>query len=49
MKERLSEDVIAMRAAKELKSGDCCNLGIGTPNLCAAYLPENVFFQTDLV
>jgi len=47
VKERLSEDVIAMRAAKELKSGDCCNLGIGTPNLCAAYLPENVFFQTE--
>ena len=47
MKERLSEDVIAMRAAKELKPGDCCNLGIGTPNLCAAYLPKNVFFETE--
>ena len=43
--ERLSEDVIAMRAAKELKSGDCCNLGIGIPNLCATYVNEGVFFD----
>jgi len=47
MKERLSEDVIAMRAAKEIKSGECCNLGVGTPNLCAAYVPEDVFFETE--
>jgi len=47
MKERLSDEVIAMRAARELKPGDCCNLGVGTPNLCAAYVPENVFFETE--
>jgi 3-oxoacid CoA-transferase B subunit len=47
MKERLSEDVIAMRAAKELKAGDCCNLGIGVPNLCAMYVPEGVFFEAE--
>ena len=45
--ERLSEDVIAMRAAKELKPGDCCNLGIGIPNLCATYVTEGVFFEAE--
>jgi acetate CoA/acetoacetate CoA-transferase beta subunit len=47
MKERLDREVIAMRAAKELKEGDCVNLGIGIPNLCAHYIPEGVLFQTE--
>jgi acyl CoA:acetate/3-ketoacid CoA transferase beta subunit len=38
MKERLEEEVVAMRAAKELKSGDCCNLGLGLPQMCAMYV-----------
>ena len=46
MKERLSEDVIAMRAAKELKPGDCCNLGVGLPQLCAMYVPKGVRFES---
>jgi len=47
MKERLGEDVIAMRAAKELKSGDCCNLGLGLPQLLAMYVPDGVRFQAE--
>jgi acetate CoA/acetoacetate CoA-transferase beta subunit len=47
MKERLDEDVIAMRAAKELKPGDCCNLGLGLPQLCAMYVPDGVRFETE--
>ena len=47
MKERLSEEVIAMRAVKELKLGDYCNLGLGTPQLCASYIPEGVRVQTE--
>jgi len=47
MKERLAEDVVAMRAAKELKSGDCCNLGLGMPQLLAMCVPEGVRFQTE--
>ena len=47
MKNRLDREVIAMRAAKELKDGDCVNLGIGIPNLCALHLPEGVRFQTE--
>lgn len=37
MKER-----IACRIAKELKSGDVVNLGIGLPVKVAYFLPENV-------
>jgi 3-oxoacid CoA-transferase B subunit len=47
MKERLSEEVIAMRAAKELKGVDYCNLGIGIPQFCASYVPEGVLVQTE--
>ena len=45
MKERLSEEAIAMRAAKELKPGDYCNLGGGIPLLCGAYVREGITFQ----
>ena len=47
MKERLDEEVIAMRAAKELKSGDCCNLGLGMPVLLAMCVPDGVKFQAE--
>jgi len=47
MKQRLSEDVISMRAAKEIKEGDYCNLGLGIPQLCAIYVPETVKVQTE--
>ena len=47
MKQRLDRETIAMRAAKELKDGDCANLGIGIPNLCALYIPEGVLFETE--
>jgi len=47
MKQRLEREVIAMRAAKELKDGDCVNLGFGLPTLCALYVPEGIRFQTE--
>jgi len=47
MKERLSEEVMAMRAAKELEAGDSCNLGLGTPQLCALYIPEGIQVQAE--
>lgn len=47
MKQRLDRDVIGMRAAKELKDGDCVNLGFGIPTLCALYVPEGIRFQTE--
>jgi len=40
-KEQIRE-VIARRAAKELKDGDVVNLGIGLPTLIPNYLPEKV-------
>lgn len=40
MKERLSEETIALRAAKEFQDGECVNLGFGIPNLCALFVPE---------
>ncbi|TFV36292.1 CoA transferase subunit B [Bradyrhizobium frederickii] len=41
--------VIARRVAKELKSGDLVNLGIGIPTLVANYVPAElkVFFQSE--
>lgn len=47
MKPRLEREVIAMRAAKELKDGDYVNLGIGIPNLCALHIPEGVIFHSE--
>lgn len=41
MKERLSDEVMAMRAAKEFQDGDCVNLGYGIPNLCAGLVPPD--------
>lgn len=47
MKERLTDELMAMRAARELSSGDYCNLGIGVPLLCVSYIPEGVMVQSE--
>lgn len=47
MKDRLTDELMAMRVAKELVPGDCCNLGIGLPLLCASYAPEGVMMQSE--
>ena len=47
MKDRLTDELMAMRIAKELVPGDCCNLGIGLPLLCASYAPEGVMMQSE--
>ncbi len=45
MKERLDEIVMAMRAARELKPGDYCNLGLGMPQMCASNVPDGVYMS----
>ncbi len=47
MNDRLTDELIAMRVAKELSPGDYCNLGIGIPLLCASYVPEGVIIQSE--
>jgi 3-oxoacid CoA-transferase subunit B len=47
MKDRLTDELTAMRAAKELAPGDYCNLGIGVPLLCVSYIPEGVMVQSE--
>jgi 3-oxoacid CoA-transferase subunit B len=47
MKDRLTSELIAMRVAKELSPGDYCNIGIGIPLLCTAYIPEGVIIQSE--
>jgi 3-oxoacid CoA-transferase subunit B len=47
MKERLTDELMAMRAAKELAPGDYCNLGIGVPLLCVSHIPEGVMVQSE--
>ena len=42
----LDRETVAMRAAKELRDGDCVNLGLGIPQLCSLYIPEGVIFQS---
>jgi 3-oxoacid CoA-transferase len=42
------KELIAMRAAKELKDGDIVNLGIGIPTLVSKYIEsKNVFLHTE--
>jgi acetate CoA/acetoacetate CoA-transferase beta subunit len=43
------QTIIARRVAKELRSGDLVNLGIGIPTLVANYVPSGlkVFFQSE--
>ena len=40
--ERLSEDIMAMRAAKEFGDGMLVNLGVGIPTLASSYLPPEM-------
>jgi acetate CoA/acetoacetate CoA-transferase beta subunit len=44
-----SQNIIARRIARELRSGMLVNLGIGIPTLVANYVPEgiHVFFQSE--
>src|SRR5437879_1614906 len=43
------QTIIARRVAKELRTGDLVNLGIGIPTLVANYIPPDlkVFFQSE--
>mgnify|MGYP001099491140 FL=1 len=49
MKERLSREALAMRAAKELFDGAVVNLGIGIPTLVSSFIPEGmeVIYHTE--
>jgi 3-oxoacid CoA-transferase B subunit len=48
MKDRLTEELVAMRVVKELKPGDYCNLGLGLPELCASYVSDGVIVQSEI-
>jgi 3-oxoacid CoA-transferase B subunit len=49
MGEKLAEEIMALRAAKEFKDGNVINLGAGIPSLCASFIPEdrNVMFESE--
>jgi 3-oxoacid CoA-transferase B subunit len=49
MKDRLDEQTIALRAAREFEDGSVVNLGYGMPGLCADVIPEGrtIFFQSE--
>jgi len=47
VKDRLTDELVAMRVAKELKPGDYCNLGIGIPQQCASHISRAVIVQTE--
>jgi len=49
MKERLSEETIAMRVVKELNDGDYVNLGVGIPQNCSLYIPagKEIYFHAE--
>ncbi len=42
MRERLSREIIAMRAARELFDGAVVNLGIGIPTLVSSFVSERI-------
>ena len=37
-----AKEIIAARAAREMKDGDVVNLGIGIPTMAVNYLPQNI-------
>ena len=49
MAEKLPEEIMALRAAKEFRDGDIVYLGAGISNLCAGFIPEgrNVMFESE--
>lgn len=40
MKDRLTDELIAMRAIQELNDGEIVNLGVGIPTLLSSYVPK---------
>jgi len=46
---RLSREQVAARAARELRDGDCVNLGWGIPNLVSDFVPAGitVYFHSE--
>lgn len=49
MKDRLDEQTIALRAAREFTDGSVVNLGYGMPGFCADFIPgdRTIYFQSE--
>ncbi len=48
-KERLDDQTVALRAAKEFQDGMIVNLGVGIPTLCSNFVPpeREILFQSE--